>query len=216
MSGAICHHDGTMVFYNSSHYPVPMSILYPWVSCTHEYPGHMSVSLKSQILSLIRISHRMVSTENVCLQLPNLLSSFISNTLQSTKLQLSLISAGTEIRTGIISWQICQNLHVVRFSWPDLVIKGYSVKIWWSFSDGTPRGPEWERGGKAVFLTSFFRTQWITWNGIQDYKGTGVVVPNNDVEDISKLPALVVLTSVNDSTAANHDGNKKPITTVFK
>ena len=41
-------------------------------------------------------------------------------------------------------------------------------------------------------------------DGIQDYKGTGVVVPNNDVEDISKLSALVVLTSVNDSTAANN------------
>ena len=41
-------------------------------------------------------------------------------------------------------------------------------------------------------------------DGIQDYVGTGVVLPNNDVEDISKLPALVVLTSANDSTAANH------------
>ena len=41
-------------------------------------------------------------------------------------------------------------------------------------------------------------------HGFQDYVGAGVVLPNYDVEDISKLSALVVLTSVNDSTAANH------------
>ena len=41
-------------------------------------------------------------------------------------------------------------------------------------------------------------------HGFQDYVGAGVVLPNYDVEDISKFSALVVLTSANASKAANH------------
>ena len=66
----------------------------------------------------------------------------------------------TEIRTATIGWQIGKNIHVVRFSWQELDINGHTVvsKIRWTFPDGTPRGPERERGGKAVMLTLFFRS----------------------------------------------------------
>ena len=47
-------------------------------------------------------------------------------------------------------------------------------------------------------------------HGIQDYVGAGVVLPNYDYEDISKLSALVVLTSIMlQKLLIIYDGNYK-------
>ena len=66
-------------------------------------------------------------------------------------------------------------------------------------------------------LDSLFTCKHSELHGIQDYVGAGVVLPNYDYEDISKLSALVVLTSIMlQKLLSIYDGNLKPIITVFK